>query len=771
MKKSILFSVILLKNFLCLTAQTWQLVGTQGFTPPVTQYSLTTLTIDQNGAPYVAFADASNSGKLSVMKFDGSSWGYVGNANFSAGQAYDISIAIDNNNLPWVAFGDTGTTSNATVMKFNGTTWVTVGTPGFSNGVVNNCTIKFDGSYTPYVAYVDNYYSGKAVVKKFNGSSWVNIGTPGFTAGGTGQMTMALNRNGVPYVGYQDQQNGFAESVMMYNGSNWVHVGAATFSNGTCQFTHITFDTSGLTPYVCYNEGYGTFAPNVQMFNGSSWQYVGGQNFNTDQDYQNNIAIDGNNTPYVIFPDWVYSGKAAVMKYNGASWVQVGNIAFSSGEIWYPNIATDAWNNVYVEFYDDGNSDKISVMKFGNFGPAPVAAKFAGNDTVICQSSSVTFTDQSIGSPDTWHWVFDGGNPQFSNSESPTVVYDTPGIYNVKLVVSHAGAIDSLTKAAYINVSAAALTGAISAMPDTICSGSSVQLNTAGSAGNLQWQSSGTNSNFQNINDATDSIVTTSPLANSIYFRLVAVNGICHDTSGSRMIIVNDPPSPPVLSASDSIICSSDSALIQSSGTYLSYEWSSGDTGTYIYVKSAGGYWVTVTDANGCTAASNHQNILVYPAPFVSIAASGDTLFSHNATMYQWYNDAGFIPGATDSLYIVSETGNYSVQITDTNGCTAKSNAQHVVITGNEAIRYNTTVDIYPNPFSSDIAIAIQKQGLSEVGFTITNILGQQLFYMKESNLSNSYTKALDLSFLPEGIYLLEIETAREKVIKQIVKQ
>jgi len=364
MIKKIFFTILFATAVHVAPAQVWQHVGMQGFTPPVTQFSLTSLAIDHNGVLYVAYAAATDSDKISVMKFDGSSWIMVGSPGFSSGRGYDVSVTVDANNTPYVAYGDDGNASHATVKKFDGSNWVDVGAPGFSDGVVNDCTIRFSSDDTAYVAYVDAFYSGKAVVKKFDGTNWVDVGTPGFTAGGTGQMSMALSGSNLPYVAYQDQANGFAESVMMFDGSDWVHVGAATFSNGSCQFSHITFDNTGTIPYVCYNQGYNPFAPNVQVFDGSSWSYVGGQNLNTNVDYQNNFALDGNNMPYVVFPDGAYNWRASVMKFDGASWVYAGNTGFSSsGQIWFPNILTDTLNNVYVEYYDETDSNKISVLK------------------------------------------------------------------------------------------------------------------------------------------------------------------------------------------------------------------------------------------------------------------------------------------------------------------------------------------------------------------------------------------------------------------------
>jgi hypothetical protein len=71
----------------------------------------------------------------------------------------------------------------------------------------------------------------------------------------------------------------------------------------------------------------------------------------------------------------------------------------------------------------------------------------------------VTFADQSYGGPiDNWQWTFDGGSPANSTDQNPTVVYNTPGTYTVKLVASNVNGADSLIKSAYILVADPATT-------------------------------------------------------------------------------------------------------------------------------------------------------------------------------------------------------------------------------------------------------------------------------------------------------------------------
>ena len=95
-------------------------------------------------------------------------WEVVGTAGFSAGQADYTSLAF-NGSTPYVAYQDAGNSGKATVMKFNGAAWEVVGIAGFSAGLAYYTSLAFDGS-TPYVAYRDEANSDKATVMKLSTS-------------------------------------------------------------------------------------------------------------------------------------------------------------------------------------------------------------------------------------------------------------------------------------------------------------------------------------------------------------------------------------------------------------------------------------------------------------------------------------------------------------------------------------------------------------------------------------------------------------------------
>jgi trimeric autotransporter adhesin len=89
----------------------------------------------------------------------------------------------------------------------------------------------------------------------------------------------------------------------------------------------------------------------------------------------------------------------------------------------------------------------------GGGGTAPTAA-FSASPTSGAAPLSVQFTDTSTGGPTAWEWDFQNDGTIDSTQQNPSFVYTAPGTYSVKLTVSNTSGSSSMTKAAYITVSA-----------------------------------------------------------------------------------------------------------------------------------------------------------------------------------------------------------------------------------------------------------------------------------------------------------------------------
>ncbi|MEK7255147.1 MAG: choice-of-anchor B family protein, partial [Bacteroidota bacterium] len=90
--------------------------------------------------------------------------------------------------------------------------------------------------------------------------------------------------------------------------------------------------------------------------------------------------------------------------------------------------------------YQPGHLVEAAVDAFSieNAQAGAPAAFFTTSSNSGCAPFTVQFTDQSTGTPTTWAWEFEGGNPATSTSANPVVVYSTPGAFTVKLKVTNA---------------------------------------------------------------------------------------------------------------------------------------------------------------------------------------------------------------------------------------------------------------------------------------------------------------------------------------------
>jgi PKD repeat protein len=86
-------------------------------------------------------------------------------------------------------------------------------------------------------------------------------------------------------------------------------------------------------------------------------------------------------------------------------------------------------------------------------GPLPVA-RFAASATEISAGDTVYFTDQSENDPYLWTWLFQGGEPSYSNQPNPVVVFPGSGNYKVELTVRNDYGADHVAKDNYMVVTA-----------------------------------------------------------------------------------------------------------------------------------------------------------------------------------------------------------------------------------------------------------------------------------------------------------------------------
>ena len=158
---------------------------------------------------------------------------------------------------------------------------------------------------------------------------------------------------------------------------------------------------------------------------------------------------------------------------------------FTSGNVWFESIvelyAPATWSNQSISHFDEGYNFSVDQLMtpfynittiytsvgslvnsvhaangWGSSSSSTPVADFSANTTSGDAPLSVTFTDQSTNTPTSWSWTFgDGGT---STEQSPTYVYNTPGVYTVSLTATNSAGSDTETKTDYLTVTAVVVT-------------------------------------------------------------------------------------------------------------------------------------------------------------------------------------------------------------------------------------------------------------------------------------------------------------------------
>lgn len=352
-----------------MNAQSWQMVG--GNPVSTSAVELSKIVLDTQGTPYVTFkGDGSYGWKISVLKLNSDTWEAVGSLSFSNAPVNYPSLALDANNTPYVAFLEEGNGHRARAMKYNGTSWSYMG-DYVSAGEVSYVNIMSDNDNNVYVAYRDHSLGYKACVKKWNSaaSTWDYVGNAAFSDGPADKLDFKLDNNNTPYVAFKDESGGYKLSVMKFDGTAWVYVGGRSSSPGiVSSMLSLDIDNNNV-PYVTYINESASNKASMLKFEDGVWKSVGDATFSQGEVSYLDMTIDTQGSPYVTYRDHSLQYKAFVRKFESGVWSYKGSseTGFSNGASGHNSIAINKTNNsLYVALTDESQANKCYVWTLGN---------------------------------------------------------------------------------------------------------------------------------------------------------------------------------------------------------------------------------------------------------------------------------------------------------------------------------------------------------------------------------------------------------------------
>ena len=610
------------------------------------------------------------------------------------------------------------------------------------------------------------------------GSGYVQTGTypvtPGQSiaitvgTGGTGAITQNANNNIVGLTpGTASSFGSFltANGGLVVSGVNQTGNDGGSGGGGACNSGPIGGDggTGGASGTGCTysgGNGQGSYAAAIAVFTTNPITAgaggVGGQSTHAGGGGGGGILINGAGP----------SGANGVQSWSGMGGQGYGAGGGAGGYDAIGPIREEGGNGadgvVYLE-WGSGSGPCVSLTRtpvtvtIGTTAPTSV---MASPDT-ICAGTTANLSAVSAGNSIRWYTTPTGG-VALGSSASGANFPVTPSGSTIYYAEAFGGGNCISTTRSQVSVTVIQTPSTPVISPGgspVVCSGSSLVLTSSNPSGNI-W----------NTNATTPSI--TVSIADT--FTVITVIAGCSSAVSAPVItIVNpSPPAPTITPAGSISFCAGDSAILVSSDS-VGIAWSPGGASTRsIVVTSSGSYTVTVTAA-GCSTASAPVMVIVNPVPSPPTISQNGNILTANppGASYQWYMGGNFLSGANSQTYTASSPGNYTVTVTDSNGCTSAQSAVFILTGIENGLNGNDFISVFPNPNTGIFNLKISGIQLQEAKINSISLDGSSVFQDQLGNLKGGFEKQIDLSNLADGIYFLQVNTGTETVIRKLIKQ
>lgn len=175
--------------------------------------------------------------------------------------------------------------------------------------------------------------------------------------------------------------------------------------------------------------------------------------------------------------------------------------------------------------------------------------------------------------------------------------------------------------------------------------------------------------------------------------------------------------------------------------------------------------------ANGHCVIKDSVSLTFESVAQPTITENGDTLTADATGLnYQWLLDGQAIAGATDSFYIFSMSGDYSLVVINDIGCEAISESISVVFVNTNELADQYGLVLAPNPVEKVLQVQLEKSLPTQATIWINDVQGRQLSAQKII-AAGQYNFSLDASGLTAGVYFLAVEMDGEVNRVQFVKR
>ncbi len=541
-----------------------------------------------------------------------------------------------------------------------------------------------------------------------------------------------LSHNGINLNGYMDNIRVFNNSfynIGHHSGDNGIRVASGRSPITAISILNNSCFMAGNTPNSqCVNtpgkQAGITVDHNIWYNPDGRIASINGTIYNNWNTYKNATGYDANG--YNADPDYMDPVNSNLMLKPSSPAID-GGIDLSS---W--GIANDHDGAIRPQ----GTGFDIGAYEYLAAGP-PTPVITANGSTSFCEGGSVGL---DAGSGYTSYLWSDGSTTQ-------TITITQSGTYNVTVTnTSGSGTSANTTVTVYPNP----LPVITANGSTTLCPGDSVILNANSGYNTYMWT---------NYNDSCSGVNVSSVSAigddgnvpqNAIDGNL----GSRWSNQGVGSWITLDMGEP-------KLICSVDIA------------WHSGDLRTSNFVISISNDTAKFTDvytgiSSGSTLNAENHSFAEGIGRYVRITVNGNSQNDWASVTEITINGKN---GTNTQSITVGDARDYTVQVTDVNGCNGSSTIvldSCITTSGTYNAFPASGVSVYPNPSASHVKVLLGSDKTEECILFLFDAFGRQVLELTE--LYSDFIE-LNLSNLPSGIYIVKIEFKDRQAVGKIIKK
>jgi PKD repeat protein len=407
----------------------------------------------------------------------------------------------------------------------------------------------------------------------------------------------------------------------------------------------------------------------------------------------------------------------------------------------------------------------------------------------ICQGTTGTYTLAAICdvTTATFSWAGSTGGP--INSTNDTLTVNTPNqtiTYTVTATDPANGCKSSATSSLFVRPKP---TVNISSPTQTICKNGTAVINL--NIGNTGGALTSTYTTTWNPSGLTGTSISVTPDSNT-YFVATVTSAYGCQRIDSLLINVDTTLISPSITVTPSIVdlCAVNLTSVQlvasTDATLPTYVWTPNNVGStndtvVVNPTNTTSYTVTVTDQFGCSSSAlSVVNVNASPtANFTSVLGANNTVdftsTSVSGSTFSWTFGDGSTSAIENPTHTYATPGTYDVTLVVTNagGC-SDTIVNSIVVTNTSSINENdllSKLNVFPNPSNGLFNVQFNSTDAS-TKLTVLNLLGEVILKKELVQTANgNYDTQIDLSNYPNGIYLINISTENQNIVRRISKQ